>query len=35
MRPQSCLAESQNCGAIFRHLRLDMTLVSCHISNVG
>jgi len=27
MRPQSRLAGSQNCGAIFQHLKLDMTLV--------
>jgi hypothetical protein len=26
MRPQSRLAGSQNCGAIFQHLKLDMTL---------
>jgi len=28
MRPQSRLAGSQNCGAIFQHLKLDMTLVT-------
>jgi len=28
LRDQSCLAGSQNCGAIFQHLKLDMTLIS-------
>jgi hypothetical protein len=28
MRPQSRLAGSQNCGAIFQHLKLDMTLAA-------